>query len=260
MKKFLLSAAFAFLATASVYSQSAVNFTCADCAGNNHDLFTELDAGKVVVISWVMPCGNCIGPTLTASNVVASYAGSNPGQVVLYVVDDYANTNCTATNGWCSSNGISPTATFSNATIDMLDYNTTPGMPKIVVLGGGTSHSIFFNEVNSAAGNANAMQAAIDSALFVGMNETQTAISNTALYPNPTTNESVLTISLNEQSDVQVNIVNELGQNVASVYSGTMQPGENTVRVSVAELTNGFYFIEISTAEETRVLRFEVAH
>lgn len=260
MKKLLLLSAFAVFGCFSGNAQSAVNFTCLDCAGTNHDLFTELDGGKVVVISWVMPCGNCIGPTLTASNVVASYAGSNPGQVVLYVVDDYANTNCTATTNWCSANGISPTATFSNAVINMLDYNQTPGMPKIVVLGGGTSHSIFFNEVNSAAGNANAMQAAIDSALFVGMNETQSAISNTTLYPNPATNETVLNVSLNEQSDVEVNIVNELGQTVSSAFSGTMQPGENTVRVSVAELTNGFYFIEINTAEETRVVRFEVAH
>ena len=240
------------------HSQTAVNFTCNDCAGNNHDLFTELDAGKVVVISWVMPCGNCIGPTLTASNVVASYSGSNPGQVVLYVVDDYANTNCTAINGWCTSNGISPTATFSNASINMLDYNTTPGMPKIVVLGGGTSHSIFFNEVNAAAGNATAIQAAIDSALFVGVKETPALIANASLFPNPVSNESVLSFSLAKESEVQISIVNELGQRVSSVYSGTMQPGENTVRVSVAELTTGIYFMEISTGEETRSLKLEV--
>lgn len=260
MKKLLLSTICSLFIVASGYSQTAVNFNCNDCAGNSHDLFTELDAGKVVVISWVMPCASCIGPTLTASNIVQSYSGSNPGQVVLYVVDDYANTNCTATNGWCTSNGITPTATFSNASINMLDYNTTPGMPKIVVLGGGTSHTILFNEVNTAAGNANAMQAAIDSALFTGVNETQSALSNATLYPNPATNETVLNISLDEQSKVQVNVVNELGQKVSSVFSGTMQPGENTVRVNVAELASGFYFIEISVAEEVRALKFEVVH
>jgi hypothetical protein len=259
MKKLIFTLLFALSGFGGI-AQTAVNFTCNDCAGNPHDLFTELDAGKVVVISWVMPCASCIGPTLTASNIVQSYSGSNPGQVVLYVVDDYANTNCTATNGWCTSNGITPTATFSNATINMLDYNTTPGMPKIVVLGGGTSHSIFFNEVNAAAGNANAMQAAIDSALATGVKESVSLISNSSLYPNPSSSEAHLNLTLAAQRDVQISIVNELGQTVSSVFSGTMQPGENTVRLDVAELANGLYFVEVRIAEETRSLKLEVNH
>lgn len=240
-------------------AQTAVNFNCNDCAGNNHDLFTELDAGKVIVISWVMPCGSCIGPTLTASNIVQSYASSNPGQVFLYVVDDYANTNCTALNGWCSTNGITAT-TFSDASINMLDYNSTPGMPKIVVLGGGSSHTVFFNEVNAASGNATAMQAAIDSALLTGVSEVKSALSEVALYPNPAINSSVLNVSVKQQAEVQVNVVDALGQNVLSVFSGTMMPGEHVLAINVTELAVGIYFVQVSDATETRMLKLEVFH
>lgn len=258
MKKLILAFFSTALLASASFAQTAVNFNCSDCAGNNHDLFTELDAGKVIVISWVMPCASCIGPTLTASNIVQSYASSNPGQVFLYVVDDYANTNCTATNGWCNSNGITAT-TFSNASINMLDYNTTPGMPKIVVLGGGTSHSVFFNEVNTAAGNAGAMQAAIDSALLTSVAGPTSSVSNLTLSPNPASGSTQLNFSMNKTSDVTVSIINQLGQTVSTPFTGEMSQGENIVPISVAELPSGIYFIQLSEATETRMIKLEIA-
>ena len=53
---------------------TATNFTANDCSGTPHTLFTELDAGKVVVIAFVMPCATCIAPTLSAYNHALSYA------------------------------------------------------------------------------------------------------------------------------------------------------------------------------------------
>jgi len=254
--KILLTLGFSALLTFTAFGQTATNFNCNDCAGINHDLFSELDAGKVIVISWVMPCGNCIGPTLTASNIVLSYASTNPGQVFLYVVDDYANTNCTALNGWCATNGITAT-TFSDASINMLDYNATPGMPKIVVLGG-SSHTIYFNEVNAAAGNAPALQSAIDSALLTGVNEPYTVFNDLLLSPNPAAGLTALNISLREAADVRVELVNSIGQTVSCVFSGMLEPGEHTVTISVAGLPAGIYFVQVSDAAETRMMRLEV--
>jgi hypothetical protein len=73
MKKLLLVLTavlmFAFIGQA----QTAVDFNVNDCSGINHHLFAELDAGKIVVISFVMPCGGCIAPTQNAYSTVQGY-------------------------------------------------------------------------------------------------------------------------------------------------------------------------------------------
>lgn len=55
MKKSLLLCV-SILFSVLLFSQTtATNFTVDDCNGVTHDLFTELDEGKVVIIAWVMP-------------------------------------------------------------------------------------------------------------------------------------------------------------------------------------------------------------
>src|SRR5688572_1006830 len=105
MKKllFLLLIAISWL---PVSAQVATNFTCNDCSGNLHNLFSELDAGKVIVLDWVMPCGGCTAPSQTAHNIVQGFQSTNPNQVLFYMVDDYANTSCSSLNGWANSIGI----------------------------------------------------------------------------------------------------------------------------------------------------------
>lgn len=258
MKKVMFSICSLLFLAPVLMGQTAVNFNCNDCAGNNHDLFTELDAGKVIVIDWVMPCGNCIGPSITASNVVQSYATSNPGQVFLYVVDDYANTNCTTINSWCATYSIIAT-TFSDASINMLDYNTTPGMPKIVVLGGGTSHTVYFNQLNAAAGDAVALQAAIDSALATGIEQNELS-NNVQLFPNPASDYSILTFDATVGGQQPLQICNGLGQPVTPTTLVSTQPGKNTKEIYIGDLASGVYFIYLGEAEYRKVLRLIVVH
>ena len=57
MKKIVFSAI--WLVTASfTFAQTATDFTANDCAGTSHHLFAELDAGKIIVAAFVMPCGS----------------------------------------------------------------------------------------------------------------------------------------------------------------------------------------------------------
>src|SRR5258705_1758845 len=105
MKKQLLTI---ILVVCSLFSfGQAVNFTCNDCSSTAHNLFTELDAGKVVVLDFIMPCSACIAPSLTAYNIVQSYASSNPGRVLDYLSDDVGTTSCTSLNSWANTNGMS---------------------------------------------------------------------------------------------------------------------------------------------------------
>ena len=116
------------------FAQTATDFTANDCDGTSHNLFTELNSGKVIVICWVMPCSACKGPALTTQNVVNSYLTSHPHTVYMYMCDDYANTTCTSLDSWRNNNGITSATLFSDAAINMADYGGN-GMPKIVVIG-----------------------------------------------------------------------------------------------------------------------------
>ena len=71
---------------------TATDFHVADCDGNSHHLFSELDSGKVVVIVWVMPCGPCATYALNAYAAVQTYSSSHPNRVLFYLVDDYNQT------------------------------------------------------------------------------------------------------------------------------------------------------------------------
>ncbi len=138
----------------------APDFTALDCDGISHNLYAELNAKKIIVIIWVMPCSSCVTEPLNASSIVQSYSTNYPGRVVFYMVDDYANTNCVGMQGWASFYGITNCTMFSDAAINMADYGV-PGMPKTVVIGG-FNHQVYFNKNESTVG----LGAAIDQALI----------------------------------------------------------------------------------------------
>ena len=109
------------------------SFTANDCNSISYNLFAELDAGKVVVVAFVMPCSACIGPSLTAYNVATSFASSNPGRVKFFLSDDLANTSCSIVSGWATNNNITPDAVFSSTDFIETQYGAE-AMPKVVDL------------------------------------------------------------------------------------------------------------------------------
>ena len=256
MNKLITTAALgltALLATA----QTATNFNCADCHGDMHDLFAELDAGKVVVIDWVMPCAACTGPSLTTYNVVQSYQASHPGQVQMYVVDDYANTNCSSLNTWKTNIGIPNTVSFSNAIIDMDDYGG-PGMPKIVVLGG-SAHTVFYNTDNTV--DATALQNAINAALLVaGVEEPGQFAAGFAIRPVPATDQAHITFRLAQAAPVQLGLYNTTGTLVRNIHGGALPAGPHNMAVDTYDLPTGLYVVRLTDGRQQASLPLPIAH
>jgi hypothetical protein len=169
----------------------------------------------------------------------------------MYVADDYANTNCTSLNSWCTTNSITAT-TFSNAVIDMADYGS-PGMPKIVVLGGGTSHTVYFNQNNTAAGNAAGIQSAIDSALAVNVNENEVSKTPFTVFPNPATDIVTLEFNSAVAGAKNVMVYNALGQEVMCTSFTDVACGTNKRELNLAALDPGCYVIRLEDNQWTRV-------
>ena len=137
MKKSLILLVGVLFGVSTLLAQTnATDFTADDCHGDEHHLFSELDAGKVIVLAWVMPCGACVSDPVTALSVVDSYSESHPDRVLFYLADDnITTTSCTTLSGWAANYGLGFVTCFSDPVVDMGDYGVA-GMPKIVVLSG----------------------------------------------------------------------------------------------------------------------------
>lgn len=257
MKKILLTAIVALSVISAIAQTTATNFNVNDCSGTNHDLFAALDAGKVVVIAWPMPCGSCIAPCLSAYTEVQNYSSSYPGRVLYYLVDDYANTSCSSLTSWANTNGITGVPVFSNAAISMADYGTN-GMPKVVVLGGPT-HDVLFNQNNGL--NVTNFNNAIMQGLTTGINENKQGDFKLSLFPNPsTTNKTTINYTLAESSDVTFEIYNTLGAKVKSMTFEKQSAGKHESVLDFETLTNGIYFIKLNAGDSSQLLKFTVAH
>ena len=192
----------------AVAQSVATNFTVEDCDGEMYDLFQELDAGKVVVITWIMPCAPCISPTVNAYLVAQEY---EQDKVTFLLVDDYANTSCSQLQTWSSNYQMNDVKIFSNSQISMSDYGGD-GMPKAVVVGC-NSHKVYFNRNFDQNSSTDGLSDAIDLALSectTSSTKTQTNDEQDfEIYPNPATQHIVL--SSKKQGRISFTIVNPLG-------------------------------------------------
>lgn len=248
-----------FLVAGNVIGQTtATNFTCNDCSGNSHTLFTELNAGKVIALVWVMPCATCVGPSLTTYNVVQTY--TTGCTVEYWLVDDYANTSCTTLNNWANSNGLTNSLRFSNSVINMNDYGST-GMPKVVIVGG-PSHKVYYNANNSV--NSTTMQTAINLAcadIAAGISESKTQSKfQLNVFPNPvTTNQITVTYNFESASDISMNIYNVIGEKVKNIISSkNMNQGKHTTTVDCSDLPSGVYMLNILSGNKSEYVKLIV--
>lgn len=226
----------------SIFTQTyATDFTANDCNGLSHNLFSELDSGKVIVIAWVMPCLTCITDPLAAFAEVQNYAVSHPDKVRFYMVDDYANTNCSTLSSWAINYGMSDCVKFSDPTISMSDYGVN-GMPKIVVLAG-LDHKIYFNENSSHQGIENAISQAINSTVI---NVEHSSILGPKIYPNPSKNNLTLEFSDFNIGKVKVEIINILGEVVFELNTNRYLTQEN-INIDITKFKNGVYILKTSS-------------
>ncbi|MPM40420.1 hypothetical protein SDC9_87061 [bioreactor metagenome] len=254
--RFLLILTLFCLHAVFAMSQTAVNFNAADCDGVPHELFSELDSGKVIVLCWVMPCGSCVPASLTTYNVVQSYSTSNPDKVRMYVCDDLANTTCSQIDSWCNTNGLIKTRRFSDAQINMSDYGAA-GMPKIVVIGGGVSHHVYYNENSAVVGSE--IQDAIDSALSqsTGLSDLNNEFSG-ILSPNPASLSTSLILENSPAGNYNICIFNMEGKTVVPIFTVNLLQGANEINLPVLDLENGIYIVQISGNERMHKYRLSV--
>ena len=73
------------------------------------------------------------------------------------------------------------------------------------------------------------------------------AISNAALFPNPTNDNATMLFDLVEDENINLEVVNTMGQRVFVRSFGEMLSGNHRVEIPASEMTPGFYFVNLRT-------------
>jgi type IX secretion system substrate protein len=264
MKKLILSASILlFSGIIAIGQTTASDFTASDCSSGNHTLFTELNAGNVVVLVWVMPCSMCISDAKAAYDAVQGFSTSNPGKVIYWLSDDAGNTSCSALSSWASTNSIGTTgsAYFGNTgnAIDEANYGGS-GMPHVVVMGG-SSHTIYYNQKNGSSDGA-AITSAINTAIAAttGVGNVSNSVSILTLFPNPAKNNISLKYGLDNAAPVNIEVYDIVGKNVKTVALGEQSSGEHSLDLNFEnKLANGVFFLKMNVGNASQIVKFAIA-
>ncbi|MDP1725285.1 MAG: T9SS type A sorting domain-containing protein [Bacteroidota bacterium] len=232
---------------------TAADFTANDCASVSHNLYSELNAGKVIVVSMVHPCGSCVSPSVSANNVVKNYASTNPGKVLFYLID--GNNSCSSLNTWASPYGMGSVVQFSSSTVKNESYYS-PGMPTIMVFSG-ANHAIKFRQNNGL--NATNLTNAINAALISSAIEEKNADFRLSVYPNPAVDKFSVTFVLNQKTEINFEIYNILGAKIKSLEPERFSAGNHETLINIETLSNGVYFLKLNAGEYSQLIRFNIA-
>jgi hypothetical protein len=258
MNKFILSALLVFGTFVSVNAQTAKDFTAPDCSATSRNLFTELNAGKIIVMVWVMPCGSCISDAKASYDAVQSFATSNPGRVLLWLADDNGGTSCSNLASWATSNGINTAnaTLFGNAgnVINEADYGGS-GMPHVMVVGG-MNHKIYMNKLNGS-NDGPAITAAINQALTTGIAAKATEASPLKLYPNPAQHRVSIDCMKLTSPVTQIEIYNVLGEKIQTLSPGIFDQSNKTIDIELsAAVKPGNYYVHVKNGDSMQRLKF----
>jgi hypothetical protein len=92
--------------------------------------------------------------------------------------------------------------------------------------------------------------------VVLGTIENDGAITVLGVYPNPTRDVLNIELSLLSEGDVEVSILNTLGQEVLPVASLNLGQGPNRSVINVGGLPSGTYLIRLTTADLATTHRF----
>jgi hypothetical protein len=84
-------------------------------------------------------------------------------------------------------------------------------------------------------------------------------LNNVQVYPNPVTDEINLKYDLSRNSNVTIKIMDVLGNDIITLFSQRLEPGEQSYSYTLnSKLNRGFYFVRIVAGTESVIKRISV--
>lgn len=212
---------------------TALDFTANDCAGVQHTLFSELEAGNAVIIELVMMgCQPCVDAGNSIKNNVIPNT-SDPSRVKFYSIGFTNSITCTQMNNWKTANGFTHTV-FAGMSAQTTHYGGM-GMPTIAIIGG-PDHAVYYAEQGHSTGDNPAIIAAINEALNAGVGLNERTVTLATISPNPA--QDVITVSGGTWTKAIVMDAQGREVLVAALRGGRLDVGTLPAGVYVVRLTD----------------------
>jgi len=219
---------------------TAMDFEQAECEGASHHLFTELDAGNVVILEFVMlNCAPCIVGTKALESITAPYENSHPGRIHIYSFGFLNSYTCDQIFGWKNDNDFTHPV-FDNGE-DQVAYYGGMGMPTIVVVGT-NERKVFYKSIGYTPSIDDEIQQALDSALLynpTGIGD-KYPVSGFRIYPTLVSDHFNVEIS-EYISGSEIILFDSFGR--AVLTAGIT--GRGRTSIPVAGLSKGLYIARI---------------
>ncbi|MBP9151433.1 MAG: DUF4397 domain-containing protein [Flavobacteriales bacterium] len=111
----------------------------------------------------------------------------------------------------------------------------------------------FFNQANNSGGEGFGLWVSLGSggdliplSNVTGIQDVE-SISNAAMFPNPTNDNATMFFDLTDDTNINLEVVNMMGQKVVTRSFGEMLSGNHRVEIPASELNAGFYFVNLRT-------------
>ncbi len=152
---------------------------------------------------------------------------------------------------WFTNNNNTTTANNAS-TLMVSPYDFTAGDYRLVGASPAATGADFTDGFIGLAG--------CSSVVGLKENKTFTAIGNVSLYPNPAADALTVDVQLNNNEVVTVSIFDITGKLVSTVVENSeMNAGLNSVKVSTTNLTNGLYFVSVSSGNFVKTQKLVIS-
>jgi len=236
----------------SASAQDAVDFTFTDTEGVEHNLFTELDAGKTIMLDlFFVNCGPCQYWSASINHAYEHF-GSGTGNVDFWSFTPYDNN--AAVIGYESTYSIEfPSCSTEGGSLDVLalytsgTYGQFTGYPTYVIIC--PDRSVTF-DVWPITENAPEVIAAIEACGGTNIEEGSDQFVVNGLYPNPASEVSTLSFGLSHSGNVNILVYDLLGKEIMQLSYPSLPAGNHIAEIPVADMPEGAYFVSIMLNSE----------
>lgn len=256
---FTLLGAIAFTIQVSNAQTTAMDFNMNDCNGQMHNLYSELDQNKAVILEFFMTnCNPCITAGNALTNLHEDLEMHYPGQVLFYHFPFNNSTTCATVADWVTSHGYNSVPFDSGAA--QVAYYGGFGMPTVVVVAG-TEHKILFTGIGFSTGDTSDIAEAVHEFFTAsGVNVLPSAIASFSVFPNPASNLTTLQLQLREPTYLQLQLTDLSGKVISDIYNGNTPVGTMEHSISTASIADGLYIVKaIANGKET-FSKLQVTH
>ncbi len=240
---------------------TALQFSGADCNGNMHDLFADLDAGKAVALHFYMPnCNSCPPPAQAIQTMANQINATHPGMVKGYAFPFQNSTTCSYSANWVSVSGLSSLYVPMDSGAYQVAYYGGFGMPTVVLLGG-SDHRVMFVTQSFSMSDTTIMRDSILAMLnTTSINQFEKNVTSVNLFPNPAHEKVQLQLNNSKSQKLTIEVVDLLGKQVMNVYNDYTASGILKKEIDVVQLNNGLYFIKVTADGIANNFKLTVAH